>query len=141
MPNRQNAIGPFVCGMSKMDSPLRMKERQASLFDEDTACIREFHNPSLIASEQVKPMLFFEVRNLSAERRLADVQFIRGPREVQFLGQDDDGMQLMHFKVGEHRSKSFCQTAKISQRPISSKERPGGRKHQKMFVTLDRPFI
>jgi len=39
-------------------------------------------------------MLFFEVRNLSAEHRLAGVQFIRGPREVQFLGQDDDGMQL-----------------------------------------------
>jgi len=118
-----------------------MQERKASFFDEDTTGIREFQTQSLIASEQVKSMLFFEVRNLSAERRLADVQFIRGPREVQFLGQDDDGMQLMHFKVGEHHSKSFRQTARINQRPISIKERPGGRKHQEMFVKLDRPFI
>jgi hypothetical protein len=118
-----------------------MQERKASFFDEDTPGIREFQTQSLIASEQVKSMLFFEVRNLSAERRLADVQFIRGPREVQLLGQDDDGMQLMQFKVGEHCSKSFRQTAKISQCPISIKERPRGRKHQKMFVTLDRPFI
>jgi hypothetical protein len=91
-----------------MHSPLPMQERKASFFDEDTPGIREFQTQSLIASEQVKSMLFFEVRNLSAERRLADVQFIRGPREVQLLGQDDDGMQLMHFKVGEHCSKSFC---------------------------------
>jgi hypothetical protein len=117
-----------------------MQERKASFFDEDTTGIREFQTQSPIASEQVKSMLFFEVRNLSAERRLADVQFIRGPREVQFLGQDDDGMQLMHFKVGEHCSKSFRQTAKISQRPICVKERPGGKNHQKMFVKLDSPF-
>jgi hypothetical protein len=108
-----------------------MQERKASFFDEDTPGIREFQTQSLIASEQVKSMLFFEVRNLSAERRLANVQFVRGPREVQFLGQDDDGLQLMDFKIGEHCSKSFRQTAKISQRPISSKERPRGRKQQK----------
>jgi hypothetical protein len=84
-----------------------MRDRKASFFDEDTPRIREFQTQSLIASEQVKSMLFFEVRNLSAERRLADVQFIRGTREVQFLGQNDDGMQLMHLKVGDHWSKSF----------------------------------
>ena len=61
-----------------MHSPLPMQERKASFFDEDTTGIREFQTQSLIASEQVKSMLFFEVRNLSAERRLADVQFIRG---------------------------------------------------------------
>jgi len=118
-----------------------MQERKASFFDEDTTGISEFQPQSLIASEQVKSMLFFEVRNLSAERRLADVQFIRGTREVQFLGQNDDGMQLMHVKVGEHCSKSFRQAAKISQRPISVKERPGGIKHQKMSAKLDRPSI
>jgi hypothetical protein len=118
-----------------------MQERKASFFDEDTTGIREFQTQPLIASEQVKSMLFFKVHNLSAERRLADLQFIRGPREVQFLGQDDDGMQLMRFKVREHCSKSFRQTAKISQHPISVKERPGGRKHQKMSAKLDRPSI
>jgi len=108
-----------------------MQERKASFFDEDTPGIRELQTQSLIASEQVKSMLFFEVRNLSAQRRLADVQFIRGPREVQLLGQDDDGMQLMHFKVGEHCSKSFCQTAEISQRPLPSKGTSGRKKAAK----------
>jgi hypothetical protein len=105
MPNRQNAIGPLVCGMSKMHSPFRMKERQASLFDEDTACIREFHNPSLIASEQVELVPTFEVGNLFGERRLGDVQSVCGPREVPLFGQDNDGVQVADFEVGEHCSK------------------------------------
>jgi hypothetical protein len=44
-----------------------MRERRAGLFHEDTPCIREFHNPSLVASEQVKSMLCFEIGNLFAE--------------------------------------------------------------------------
>jgi hypothetical protein len=90
MPNHQNAIAALMSGTSEMNSPLHMQERRASLFDEDTPAIREFHNPSLIASEEVKSMLFFEVGNLLAECRLGDVQSVRGPREVPLFGQDND---------------------------------------------------
>jgi hypothetical protein len=92
-------------GTSEMNSPFHMQERRASLFDEYTPGIREFHDPSLIASEQVKFMLFFEVGNLLAERRLGDVQSVRGPREVQLFGQDNDCVQVTDFEVGEHCSK------------------------------------
>jgi hypothetical protein len=79
-----------VRSVRKMHSPLGMRKRQPSLLDEDTAGIRELYNPSLIASEQVKSMFFFEVGNLFAERRLGDVQSVRGPREVPLFGQDND---------------------------------------------------
>src|ERR1700686_538295 len=105
MPNRQNAIGPFVCSASKMHSPFGMQECQASLFDEDTPGIREFHNPSRIASEEVELMLFFEVGNLFAEGRLSDVQSVRRPREVTLFGQDNDCVQVTDFEVGEHGSR------------------------------------
>jgi hypothetical protein len=58
-----------VGSTSEMHGPLRVRERRVSLFDEETPCIREFHNPSLVASEQAKLMLCFEVGNLFAERR------------------------------------------------------------------------
>jgi hypothetical protein len=45
-----------------------MRERGARLFDEGAPGIREFHNPSLVASEQVKSMLRCEVGNLFAEK-------------------------------------------------------------------------
>ncbi len=56
-----------MSGASEMHSPLPMQERKASFFDEDTTGICEFQTQPLIASEQVKSMLFFEVRNLSAD--------------------------------------------------------------------------
>src|SRR5580658_307378 len=92
--------------MSEMHSPLGMKERRASLFDEGTSGIREFHNPSCVASEQVKSMLCFEVGNLFAERRLGYVQSVRSPCEVQLFGQDDDSVQVTDFEVGEHGANS-----------------------------------
>jgi hypothetical protein len=115
MPNRQNAIGPFVCSASKMHSPFGMQECQASLFDEDTPGIRKFHNPSRIASEEVKLMLFFEVGNLFAEGRLSDVQSVRGPREVTLFGQDNDCVQVTDFEVGEHGSRpQAVKTSRLS---------------------------
>ena len=51
-----------------MHGLLRMRERRAGLFEEDTPGIREFDNPSLMASEQVKSVLGFEIGNLFAER-------------------------------------------------------------------------
>ena len=94
-----------MCGTSEMHGPLRMRERRAGLFNEDTPGIREFDNPSLMASEQVKSVLGFEVGNLFAERRLGYVQSVRGPREVQLFGQGNDCVQVTYFNVGEHCSK------------------------------------
>ncbi len=90
---------------SEMHSPLRVRERRAGLFDEETPCICEFHNPSLIASEQVELMLGFEVRNLFAERRLGDMQSVRGPPEVQLFSQGNDCMQVTYFNAGKHCSE------------------------------------
>ena len=45
-------------------------------------------------------MLFFDVSDLFAERRLGDMQSVRGAREVQLLGQDNDCMQVTHFNAG-----------------------------------------
>jgi hypothetical protein len=63
-----------------------MRERQASLLDEDTPGIRDFHNPSLIASEQVESVFSFEVGDLFGEGRLGDVQSVSGSREVPLFG-------------------------------------------------------
>ena len=87
-----------------MYGPLRVRERIASLLHEDTPCIGEFHNP-LVASEQVKSMLCFEVSNLFAERRLRYMQSVRGPSEVQFFSQGNDCKQVTYFNTGEHFSK------------------------------------
>ena len=54
----------------------------------------------------MKSMLFFDLNDLFAECRLSDVQSVRGPREVQLFGQDDDCVQVTDFEVGEHCSKT-----------------------------------
>ena len=61
-----------MCSLSEMYSPLRMEKRQATFCDEDAAGISDFHNASLIANEQVKSMLVFEVGNQFAQGRLGD---------------------------------------------------------------------
>ena len=90
---------------SEMHGPLRMRERRAGLLGEDAPGIGELHNPSLVASEQVKSMLCFEVCNLFAERRLGYMQSVRGPPEVQLFGQGNDCKQVTDFNAGEHCSK------------------------------------
>ena len=92
-------------GTSEMHGPFRMRERRAGLFDEKTTCIREFHNPAFVASEQVKSMLCFEVGNLFAERRLGYMQSVRGPPEVQLFGHSNDCKQVTYFNVGRRCSK------------------------------------
>jgi hypothetical protein len=82
-----------------------MRERRAGFFDEDTSGIGEFHDPSLVLSEKVKSILFFEVRNLFAERRLGFMQCVRGSPEVQLFGQDNDCKQVTDFNAGEHGFK------------------------------------
>jgi hypothetical protein len=100
--NRQNVIETLVCGTSEMHSSLCIQERRPSLLDEDTAGLRQFHNPARIASEEMKLMLFFEVGNLLAERWLGNVQSVRSPCEVQFFGQDNHCVQVTDFEIGEH---------------------------------------
>jgi hypothetical protein len=102
MPDGQNTIGSFVRNPGKMHSLLGVQECQARLFDEDTPGIREFHKPSLIATEKPELMPFFEVGNLFAESRLRDVQSVRGPREVPLFSQDNDCLQMPNFDLGEH---------------------------------------
>jgi hypothetical protein len=81
-----------------------MQERRASLFYKNSPSIREFHadNPSIVASEEAKSMLFFDLSDLSAERGLGDTQPVRGAREVKFLCQNDHCMQMPHFNPGRH---------------------------------------
>jgi hypothetical protein len=90
---------------SKMKNPLRVQEQRASPFDEDSPCVGELNDPALVAREQVKSILFFDLGDLFAERRLGNVQSVGGPSKVQFLGQNNDCVQMPEFNVGEHGSK------------------------------------
>src|SRR5712691_8250024 len=94
-------------GTSEMKSPLHMQDRRASLCDEDSSSIGELHtdNPSIIASEQAKSKLFFDLSDLPAERRLSKVHSVGGPREIQLFGQDNDCVQMTYFNLGEHSFK------------------------------------
>jgi hypothetical protein len=83
-----------------------MEKRQASFCDEDAAGISDFHDASLIANEQVKSMLVFEVGNQFAQGRLGYVQSLRCPCEVQLFGQGNDCVQVTYFNAGEHGSTS-----------------------------------
>ena len=103
--NYQIVLSSIMGDTSKMNGPLHMRERRASLFDEDTSSVSEFDNPFLVASEQTKSKLFFDLSDLLAERRLADAQSLRSVREVEFLGQNNDCAQVTHFNIGEHCSK------------------------------------
>src|ERR1700691_6663397 len=93
-------------GTSELKSPLHMQERRASLCDEDAPSVGEFHpdNPSIIASEQSKSKFFFDLSDLSAERRLGEVQSEGGLGEVQLFAQGDDCVQVAYFDVGKHCS-------------------------------------
>jgi hypothetical protein len=90
-----------------MHGSFRMRERRAGLLNEDTPSIREFHNPSPIASEQVKSVLGFEVGNLFTERRLGYMQSVRGAPEVQLFGQSNDSKQVTYFNAGGHCAHLF----------------------------------
>lgn len=94
-----------MCRTSEMYGPFRMGQGRTGLFDEETPGIGEFHNPPLVASEQMKSMFSFEVGNLFAERRLGDMQSVRGPPEVQLFGQGNDCKQVTDFNAGKHCSK------------------------------------
>lgn len=50
-------------------------------------------------------MLFFELGDLFAERKLRYMQSVRSTREVQLFGQNHDCVQVTYFNVREHCSK------------------------------------
>jgi hypothetical protein len=89
-----------------MYGPFCMGQGRAGLFDEEAPGIGKFHNPSLIASEQVKSVFGFEVGNLFAERRLGDMQSVRRTPEVQLFGQGNDCKQVTYFNAGKHGSNT-----------------------------------
>jgi hypothetical protein len=100
----QQNVASIMGGTSKVKNALHVQEQRASLCDEDSPCVGELHtdNPSISASEELKSMLFFDLSDLFAERRLGDVQSVGGPSKVQFLGQNNDGVQVTCINVGEH---------------------------------------
>jgi hypothetical protein len=60
-----------------------------------------FHNPSLMAREQMKLVLGFEVGDLFTGLRLGYMQSIRSAPEVQLFGQGNDCKQVTYFNAGE----------------------------------------
>ena len=91
--------------MSEMPGPLYKQQGGASLLDENAPRIGELHGSSLVAREEVKSIVFFEVCNLPAQSRLAYIQSESSSREIQFLSEDIDREKVADFNVGEHCSK------------------------------------
>jgi hypothetical protein len=91
--------------MSEMPGPLYKQQGGASLLDKDATRFGEFDSSSLVASEEVKSVVFFEVRNLPTQCRLAYIQSESSSREIQFLSEDIDSVKVTDFNVGEHRSR------------------------------------
>jgi hypothetical protein len=87
-----------------MKSPFHVQDGRTSLRDEHSPSVGELntYNPSIVTSEQTKSELLFDLSDLSAERRLGEVQSEGGLREVQLFGQDDDCVQVAYFDVGKH---------------------------------------
>jgi hypothetical protein len=79
----------------------------------------------------MKSMMVFDLNDLFTERRLGNVQSMRGPREVQLFGQDNDCVQMTHFDRGEHRSNSlFAKRQRSANALYLIQEPPRGRKQQ-----------
>ena len=88
-----------------MPGPFNMKQRGAGLLNKNATRIGEFDGSSLVAGEEVKSVVFFEVRNLPAQRRLAYVQPESSSREIQLLSEDIDSEKVTDLDVGEHGSQ------------------------------------
>ena len=56
--------------MSEMPGPLYKQKGGASLLDKDATRFGEFDSSSLVASEEVKSVVFFEVRNLPTQMQI-----------------------------------------------------------------------
>ena len=91
--------------MSEMPGAFYEQQGGASLLNKNAARLGEFHSSPLVASEEVKSVVFFEIRNLPAQSRLAYIQSESSSREIQFLSEDIDSEKVTDFNVGEHCSK------------------------------------
>ena len=91
--------------MSEMPGPFYKQQGGAGLLNKNATRIGEFHGPSLVASEEVKSVVFFEVCNLPTQCRLANIQSESSSREIQFLSEDIDSEKVPDFNVGEHGSQ------------------------------------
>ena len=91
--------------MSEMPGPLYNQQGGAGLLYKYATRFCELHGSSLVASEEVKSVVFFEIRNLPAQSRLAYIQSESSSREIQFLSEDIDSEKVADFNVGEHCSK------------------------------------
>jgi len=91
--------------MSEMPGPFYEQQGGAGLLNKNAARLGEFHGSSLVAGEEVKSVVFFEVCNLSAQSGLAYVESESSSREIQFLSEDIDSEKVTDFNVGEHCSK------------------------------------
>jgi hypothetical protein len=116
VPNSQNAI-PVAGGAPELNRTLYVQsaERASSTTMPPTSVSSTFL--LFLASEQMKSKLFFDLSDLSAERRLGKVQSVGGPREVQLFGQDNDGVQMTYFNPGEHSSKPLSPDGRDRLRP------------------------
>ena len=88
--------------MSEMPGPFYKQQGGAGLLNKNATRFGEFDGSSLVASEEVKSVMFFEVRNLPAQSGLAYIQSERSSREIQFLSEDIDREKVADFDVGEH---------------------------------------
>jgi hypothetical protein len=91
--------------VSEMPGPLYKQQGRASFLDKNATRFGELDGSSLVASKEVKSVLFFEVGNLPAQSRLAYIQSESSSREIQFLSEDIDREKVADFNVGEHCSK------------------------------------
>ena len=104
MSDVQDLVIPLIGGTSRVNSPLGMKDRDASVCDEGFAGVRDIYHPSLFTNEKLHSVLGFKVGDLLAEGGLCDMQSKRGLGEVQLFGQDNDRVQVPNFDIGEHCS-------------------------------------
>jgi hypothetical protein len=116
VPNSQNAI-PVAGGSPELNHTSMCKgaERASSTKTRPTSVSSTFL--LFLASEQMKSKLFFDLSDLSAERRLGKVPSVGGPREVQLFVQDHDGVQMTYFNPTEHSSKPLSADGRDRLRP------------------------
>jgi hypothetical protein len=71
----------------------------------------------------MKSVVFFDLGDLFAECRLGDVQYVGSAREVQFLGQDIDCVQMTDIEVGEHGKPQGIDSLRFVYEAVDNSER------------------
>jgi hypothetical protein len=62
----------------------------SSLIQKDTSCFGQLHT-ALVARKECDTQILLELTDLTAQRRLGDVQLLRGPAKVEVFG---DGKEI-----------------------------------------------